>query len=214
MQWFYANGGEQVGPLNDQEFHERIRAGQITTETPVWREGMPNWLPYGQVSGRKSTTLEPKKKLVLHRDAQVQPDPESQAEKPESDGSSPKAASASASGLTTFTGVLYAAKGWIRFLGILTLISGVLQALSIVGLIFAWIPIWIGLLLCAASSRIAEAHEQGDAFALVTALDKLRLFFKITGILTLISLLAIVIFTVVAFGTLGTQLLPMVESLR
>ena len=32
-------------------------------------------------------------------------------------------------------------KGWLKFLGILTIIAGALQVLTIVGIVFAWLPI-------------------------------------------------------------------------
>jgi hypothetical protein len=48
---------------------------------------------------------------------------------------------------------LFQAKGWLKFLGILSIIGGVFQALTIVGIIYAWIPIWSGVLLHQAGSN-------------------------------------------------------------
>jgi len=36
------------------------------------------------------------------------------------------------------------AKGWMQLLAIVTILYGVLAALTIVGLIIAWLPIWVG----------------------------------------------------------------------
>jgi GYF domain 2 len=45
MNWYYALGGQQLGPVDDAQFDALIAAGTITPDTLVWREGMPNWLP-------------------------------------------------------------------------------------------------------------------------------------------------------------------------
>jgi len=46
VNWYYARGDEQVGPLDDQEFRELINAGIIRGDTLVWRPGLEDWLPY------------------------------------------------------------------------------------------------------------------------------------------------------------------------
>lgn len=218
MQWFYANGGEQVGPLDDTEFHERIRGGQITAETPVWREGMPSWVPYGQVSGRKATQ-EPKKKLVLQRDAGAPPLTADTAEgaamgQADAGGALPGGPPKAMGSASVAANILYRAKGWIRLIGVLALIMGILQALTVIGLIIAWIPVWIGVLLCSASSRIAEAHEQGDELALAVAVDKIRLYFKIVGIFALIGLVFMVIGLVASIGSMLTLLPALFSQLQ
>ncbi|MCE9614098.1 MAG: DUF5362 family protein [Lentisphaerae bacterium] len=189
MQWYYAKGGDQVGPLEDHAFHELVRSGQITADTPVWREGMPNWIPYGQVSGRRTPT-EPKKKLVLARDAETpEVAPAEGANAAPADGRNGAAAEQPGSTVAgTFIEPLYRGKRWIRFVGILSIVGGALYALSIVGIIVAWLPIWMGLLLNAAAKNIEQAYESGDEIAVVTAMEKLRLYFKIMGVLALVGL--------------------------
>src|SRR5215470_14174312 len=49
MNWYYVNGAQQAGPVDDAQMEGLVRAGQVRPETLVWYEGMPNWLPYGQV---------------------------------------------------------------------------------------------------------------------------------------------------------------------
>ena len=44
--WFYANGGQQLGPVDDAGLEELARQGVIRPDTLVWREGMPAWQPY------------------------------------------------------------------------------------------------------------------------------------------------------------------------
>ena len=49
MNWFYANAGQQAGPVNDEEFNRLIGAGAIQPSTLVWHEGMANWEPLSKV---------------------------------------------------------------------------------------------------------------------------------------------------------------------
>ena len=43
MNWFYALGGQQQGPVDDGQLDALTAAGTITPDTLVWREGMANW---------------------------------------------------------------------------------------------------------------------------------------------------------------------------
>lgn len=43
MNWYYAEGGKQQGPVVDTEFDALIRAGKIRPDTLVWREGLTGW---------------------------------------------------------------------------------------------------------------------------------------------------------------------------
>lgn len=93
---------------------------------------------------------------------------------------------------------LYNAKFWMKLLGVVMIISGVLQALTIVGIIFAWLPIWIGVVLFQSASAIQVAYEQGEQDAAIRALDKLKVYFIINGVMMLLMILLVVV--VVMFG--------------
>jgi len=49
MNWHYLEGSEQRGPVAEADFEALVRGGRIGHNTLVWREGMAEWLPYGQV---------------------------------------------------------------------------------------------------------------------------------------------------------------------
>ena len=49
-EWYYGQGGQQEGPLDDAVMRERIAAGQVSSTDLVWREGMAEWLPLSQVT--------------------------------------------------------------------------------------------------------------------------------------------------------------------
>lgn len=87
------------------------------------------------------------------------------------------------------SGPLYAGKGWLTFLGVLSIVYGVFMALSIVGLLFAWLPIWSGVLLIQAGNALEAARHSGDAAALTRALARLKTYFVIWGVIALVGLL-------------------------
>src|SRR5262245_47152083 len=47
MEWYYAVGGQQKGPVNEEELQRMAQQGVVTPQTLVWREGMADWQPYG-----------------------------------------------------------------------------------------------------------------------------------------------------------------------
>ena len=96
---------------------------------------------------------------------------------------------------------LFSSKGWIKFLGILTIIYGVIAAMTIVGIIFAWLPIWLGVLLNQTANRIEQAHLSGDSVAMIRAQNSLSTYFTIYGVLALIGIILGIIFIVVAIST-------------
>ena len=93
---------------------------------------------------------------------------------------------------------LYQAKGWIRFLGVMMIVVGALYAITIIGLLFAWLPIWLGVLLFQASSRIEHAYEGGGALSFMESLRKLKTYFIVNGVVVLVSLILAVLAVVVA----------------
>ncbi len=49
MSWYYADGQEQKGPVDEVALKALVSDGTVTNETLIWKEGMANWTPYGQV---------------------------------------------------------------------------------------------------------------------------------------------------------------------
>ena len=47
--WFVMVGGQQDGPLTRAELGLRSSSGTLDAESPVWKEGMDEWLPSGEV---------------------------------------------------------------------------------------------------------------------------------------------------------------------
>ncbi len=49
--WYWAQDGEQHGPLPEAELRERFLGGELPGETLVWSDGMAGWAPASRVPG-------------------------------------------------------------------------------------------------------------------------------------------------------------------
>ena len=84
---------------------------------------------------------------------------------------------------------LYRSKSWIKFLGILLILQGVITAATLFGLIIAWLPIWVGLILYRAAKKIEEADAKGEQADLESAMKFISQYFTIQGIFTLLGIM-------------------------
>ncbi|MCF8241401.1 MAG: DUF5362 domain-containing protein [Melioribacteraceae bacterium] len=98
--------------------------------------------------------------------------------------------------------------GWLKFLGVMNILSGVATALTIVGIIVAWVPIWLGVLLFQAGSQIKDAQHSGNHHHLVAMMEKLKLYFIIQGVLILLGL----IFVLIIFMVTGISIMEALSS--
>jgi len=48
-QWYYALNEQQQGPVEEAELKSLFSSGTIKPDTLIWREGMNDWVPYGEV---------------------------------------------------------------------------------------------------------------------------------------------------------------------
>lgn len=49
ISYMVATNGQQSGPYNMQQLQQLAQNGQLTSQTYVWKQGMANWTPAGQV---------------------------------------------------------------------------------------------------------------------------------------------------------------------
>lgn len=49
MNWYYVENGKQAGPVSQEQFDALCSSGNVTDQTLVWREGMPDWKPWGSI---------------------------------------------------------------------------------------------------------------------------------------------------------------------
>ena len=50
-QWYYAQEGQQQGPVSQEQLKELASSGQLKPSNTVWKQGMAQWAKAGQVSG-------------------------------------------------------------------------------------------------------------------------------------------------------------------
>lgn len=50
MDWYYANGSERVGPIDDEAFRALVADGVIAPETLVWNADLENWVAWGKLN--------------------------------------------------------------------------------------------------------------------------------------------------------------------
>jgi hypothetical protein len=100
---------------------------------------------------------------------------------------------------------LWRVKGWMQLLGVMCMIHGAVCILTLWGILFCWIPIWMGLVLFSASKNARAAAELDNQDYLRVALEKVALYFKILGVLTIVGLvLGAIGFVAGALGLLGS----------
>jgi TM2 domain-containing membrane protein YozV len=49
VQWYFNHNGNQQGPVNQSQLTQMLASGQLSLETPVWCQGMQEWLRARQI---------------------------------------------------------------------------------------------------------------------------------------------------------------------
>lgn len=90
--------------------------------------------------------------------------------------------------------------GWLKLLSVAVIALGVLTALTIVGLVIAWLYIWVGVLLWQAAERAGQAQATRDPAQLEQYLRKLRTLIVIAGVVLIVNLAAAMLFISLALA--------------
>ena len=93
--------------------------------------------------------------------------------------------------------------GWMKFMGIMTIVGGCLQVLTIFGIVIAWLPIWMGVVLTKAGSKAGEYADKGDFTSLEGVTGQLKTYFTISGIMMIVSFALAVIIAIAWVVLLG-----------
>ena len=103
---------------------------------------------------------------------------------------------------------IFQSKSWLKLLGVLSIIYGAITALTVVGIVFAWLPIWMGVLLYQAASAVERSQATGDKQALIASLNKIKTYFTVSGVLAILGLIGTIICMIIAMtmGALGIML--------
>ena len=78
--------------------------------------------------------------------------------------------------------------GWMKFIGILNIIAGAVNALTIIGILWAWLPIWLGVVLTQAGFRAREYADKGDMASLEAMTGRLKTYFTLSGVVMIVSI--------------------------
>ena len=97
---------------------------------------------------------------------------------------------------------LYQSKGWLKLLGVMSFLQGLMCIVSVLGILICWLPIWIGILLFKAAGAAEIAQMSGDPKQLSEALNKLKMYFVINGVLILIGFAIVAIALLVSGASL------------
>jgi low temperature requirement protein LtrA len=85
------------------------------------------------------------------------------------------------------------ASGWMKATGILSIVGGILSAITIVGIIYAWLPIWMGVIVYQAGKSAQIASTNKDETKLMEVVSKIRLFFVISVIVGIVAYAIVII---------------------
>lgn len=86
---------------------------------------------------------------------------------------------------------LHRTRNWMKFLAVLLFVAGAINALSVVGLLVAWIPVLVGLLLWQAAGALTDGYPS-DADLLRRASERLRHLFMTYAVLAVVALVGFV----------------------
>ena len=85
---------------------------------------------------------------------------------------------------------------WIAILGVIYLVNGFVAAITVFGLLIAWVPMWLGVILLCISFDLRRYEEESSDSSLLSALKNLESFFRINCIL----MATILLFGAIAIG--------------
>ncbi len=112
--------------------------------------------------------------------------------------------------IKSLTTTLASSSGWMKLLAVMMYIVGGLYVLSIWGILIAWAPIWLGVIVWRAAVKADAARASGRKEDLNGALDGVRFYYKLMGILSIVGL----VFIPVVIGLLAAMAIPAFAKVR
>ena len=77
---------------------------------------------------------------------------------------------------------LYQSLFWIRLFAVCLIFYGALITVTGIGVLVAWIPIWIGMLLLLTAKAISLAYKENDEQAFMQFVSRLKTIFTLLGL--------------------------------
>lgn len=91
--------------------------------------------------------------------------------------------------------------GWLTFMAVLTFIYAGFCVLSIWGILVAWLPIWVGVVMIQASGAAKRAVASNSLEDAKIATGKLGFMFMLWGIVTIVSLALMLVVMMFGIGS-------------
>lgn len=85
---------------------------------------------------------------------------------------------------------LYQSLFWVRLFAACLVFYGALITVTGIGVLVAWIPIWIGMLLLLAGKAISLAYKENDEQAFMQFISRLKTIFTILGFTSVAMIVA------------------------
>lgn len=186
--------GNEYGPVTGEDLRNWIRQGRANAATQV-RAGEGEWSTLGAM---------PEFAPLFGSSFGGSPSPSSVHEQSSSTPSFPGTGAPAQSTYGSGTGSretvlalmdpLSRAAGWMKLMAVMMFIFAGIYTLASFGfaLIIMWIPIWQGVLLWKAASRARAAMVDGSELTAQAAMESIKTYFVLLGVLTLIGLLLVV----------------------
>ena len=76
MKWYYESNGHPHGPVDEAELRQLRDDGKIPGDALVWRQGMLDWAPLGEVNdfaSRPAPLTSPQQALLQHETSKISP---------------------------------------------------------------------------------------------------------------------------------------------
>ena len=202
QQWLFVSSSGQQFTANEPDVPALAQSGQITAQTLMWREGMPQWMPAASVFPLLfSTSTAATQPLVggYPPAGGVETAVAAAAAPAGRSVSKPSGAPMSEAAVRRLAAPLFERKGWIKLLGVLSIIGGIF---ALPALLLGLIPIFAGLALMKMAGHLERAHAGGDFAQLEEAQRNSAKFFFLQGLLFAIQLaVAVLMIALVLLGS-------------
>lgn len=214
-QWYYAQNGQQFGPVPGEQMRSMISTGALRPSDLVWSDGLPAWTPAGQVPALQPA---PAPAPAYVPPAAPRPAPAYAAPAPPRPAYAPVQPQPPDYGLSgevsgEVVGILRSTKPWVRFLSVLGFLGLALLVLGCLAIMVlpvgpmgsmplgprvgaAFVYLLVGLIQFPAvlflhryAGRIASLATSGAPIDLEDALRAQKSFWKYVGILTLVMMI-------------------------
>jgi hypothetical protein len=215
QQWLFVSPSGQQFTANEPDVPSLVQSGQISAQTLMWREGMPQWMPAASVFPAVFSASAATQPMVAARAAGGSAETVTAA-------SAPAGRAAGYGGQAGTSGLgeamvrrlatpLFERKGWIKLLGVMLIIGGIF---TLPAFLLGLILIFAGVALMKLAGSVERAHATGDAAALEQAHRDAAKYFFLHGIFMGIYLALTVVFLALAMLGMGATLFTGLKGLE